>query len=111
MSVQPRDRAGRYAETAAADPGPVVLADTGAPGCGPKCWTPARCPVHGVEMPPGGASLPQGMTRCCERVYDRRINPRHLWDEHDSTRYYADPDGWNQHKASCATCNPNGDDQ
>lgn len=109
MTEQPRDRDGRYTEKAAADPGGAVLAVK--PCCTPACWTPVRCPLHGVEMPPGGVSLPQGVVRCCDRVYDARVNPRHLWDEHDSNRLYADPDGWRQHVAGCAVCRQDGDDQ
>lgn len=29
------------------------------------------------------------------------LNPRHLWHEHDSTRWYVDPEGWNEHARSC----------
>jgi hypothetical protein len=32
------------------------------------------------------------------------VRRRHLWDEHDSTRHYTDPEGWAAHEASCETC-------
>ena len=41
---------------------------------------------------------------CCDLRYDARVNPRHLWSEYDSTRWYFDPEGWDSHEASCPEC-------
>lgn len=46
----------------------------------------------------------------CECYRDINLNPdRHLWHEHDSTRLYTDPEGWDAHVAGCAQCR--GDDE
>lgn len=71
--------------------------------CSAKCWEPVTCPDHGHEMTPCGRDAPMSMYQCCEN-YMTRINTRHLWDEHDSTRYYTDPAGWTDHEANCAKC-------
>ena len=73
-------------------------------GCTEKCWTPARCPDHGDSMTPFGRSAPIGMWQCCDNYAKSAINPRHLWDAHDSTRIYTDPAGWAEHEAGCAHC-------
>lgn len=72
--------------------------------CDEKCWTPVHCPVHGDRMDPRGRSAGLDVFECCERRYDPDINPRHLWDEHDSTRWYTDPEGWAEHERTCAQC-------
>jgi len=72
--------------------------------CTPKCWTAVECPDHGDRMNPFGRSAPIGAEGCCENYSLSAINPRHLWDEHDSTRWYTDPDGWDAHAASCGQC-------
>lgn len=70
--------------------------------CAPYCWTPTPCPVHPQDdMPPRGRALPEGASTCCEVYMQAEVNPRHLWHEHDSTRWYTDPDGWNAHAANC----------
>ena len=70
-------------------------------GCTEKCWTPTPCPDHGEPMHPFGRSSGLDSYDCCENYARSEINPRHLWDEHDSTRWYTDPDGWNAHAESC----------
>ena len=69
--------------------------------CAPYCWTPKSCPDHGDYMPPFGRSAPTEMYVCCDNYARSDINPRHLWDEHDSTRWYTDPVGWNSHADQC----------
>ena len=76
--------------------------------CTEKCWTPVPCPDHGDLMQPFGRSAGLGAYKCCDNCRRSEINPRHLWNEHDSTRWYTDPDGWAEHEASCAGCR--GDD-
>jgi hypothetical protein len=71
--------------------------------CTERCWTAVVCPDHGTRMNPFGRSAPDG-TNCCENYSVSKLNPRHLWDEHDSTRWYTDPDGWGKHEAGCAIC-------
>ena len=74
------------------------------PACSEECWAAKPCPEHGDQMPPFGRSLAYQEYVCCERYRDNRVNPRHLWHEHDSTRWYTDPDGWAAHEASCDQC-------
>ena len=76
--------------------------------CTEKCWTPVECPDHGDRMAPFGRSVSAYEYECCENRMSSAINPRHLWHEHDSTRWYNDPEGWNEHEASCKECK--GDD-
>lgn len=77
-------------------------------GCSVKCWTPIECPSCNRELTPRGRSRPLemgGESECCEQArIDGGVNPRHLWDEHDSTRYYTDPEGWDAHVKQCALC-------
>lgn len=73
-------------------------------GCTEICWTPVLCPDHGDRMPPQGRSAPLGMWICCDNHFDPGINVCHLWDEHDSTRWYTDPEGWNEHEKNCPRC-------
>lgn len=72
--------------------------------CSEKCWTPVVCPDHGDRMYPFGRSAGYEAYYCCDNYADPQINPRHLWDEHDSTRWYTDKEGWNAHEASCDQC-------
>lgn len=72
--------------------------------CTVKCWTPVPCPDHGYDMTPCGRSAPFPELLCCDNYADSTINPRHLWDEHDSTRWYTDPEGWAAHEAGCDYC-------
>jgi len=78
--------------------------------CGPKCWTPVPCPDHGDDMKPVGRSVPMGVLICCENYVLATINPRHLWNEHDSDRVYSDPRGWADHEKNCEECSPEEDD-
>lgn len=78
--------------------------------CTEKCWTAVPCPAHGDSLPPRGRSAGEDFYRCCESYSDSDVNPRHLWNEHDSTRYYTDPEGWAEHERDCAECNPDHDD-
>jgi len=77
-------------------------------GCTSKCWTPIDCPKHGSPLPPYGRSVPLGYDTCGDECRYAPINVRHLWDEHDSDRWYADPQGWTQHERTCGTCSPTG---
>ena len=72
--------------------------------CSEKCWTPVACPDHGDAMNPFGRSS-EGWD-CCERRMESAVNPRHLWDEHDSSRWYTDPLGWAEHESGCQKCSP-----
>lgn len=74
--------------------------------CTPACWTPVTCPTCGNTLPPAGRSVPLEMhlSDCCLEMQSNGFNKRHLWDEHDSTRHYIDPDGWAEHVAACARC-------
>ena len=72
--------------------------------CTEKCWTPVACPDHGGRMYPSGRSAGIEAYHCCDNYADSKVNPRHLWDEHDSTRWYTDPEGWNAHEATCKQC-------
>lgn len=57
-------------------------------------------------MNPFGRSAPIGAEGCCDNYAKSEINPRHLWNEHDSTRWYTDPEGWADHEANCKECGP-----
>lgn len=75
--------------------------------CGPSCWEAVKCPVCGSDLPPRGRSVALAATpsECCmEHRNLADLNPRHLWDEHDSTRVYTDPEGWKAHVDACETC-------
>jgi hypothetical protein len=74
--------------------------------CGERCWTPTACPECGGALGPRGRSLPLEMSysSCCEDARQDASNHRHLWDEHDSTRFYTDPFGWLKHTESCERC-------
>lgn len=74
--------------------------------CTEICWTPTKCPEHGDVMYPLGRSAGEYAHYCCDNYANPRVNPRHLWDEHDSTRWYTDPEGWNEHEKNCPKCNP-----
>jgi hypothetical protein len=77
--------------------------------CTAQCWMSVRCPACGNSLGPRGRSMPLEMSgsSCCEDArQDHRVNPRHLWDEHDSTRYYTDPEGWAAHERACEACQP-----
>lgn len=78
--------------------------------CGPACWTPVLCPVHQSRMQPRGRSAGLYAYPCCYNHQDPIANPRHLWDEHDSTRIYTDPVGWQQHLDICIACRGEDDD-
>lgn len=69
--------------------------------CTEACWTPAACPDHGDEMQPLGRSAPLGAHQCCDNYQRGKVNPRHLWSEHDEVRQFHDPEGWAAHKAVC----------
>lgn len=71
--------------------------------CTDKCWTPIPCPDHGDRMKPFGRDAGHDWP-CCENYSKSAVNPRHLWDEHDSTRHYHDPAGWAEHEAACTKC-------
>ena len=76
-------------------------------GCSPECWTAATCPACGGDLPPRGRSVPLEMnipTCCDDSRIDPLVNRRHLWSEHDDTRWYTDPDGWAAHVAECDRC-------
>lgn len=79
--------------------------------CTPRCWTPIPCPECGQSLPPRGRDIPLAMNlpQCCEEAVSTPYNTRHLWSEHDSTRYYTDPEGWEEHVAGCEKCRPEGD--
>lgn len=74
--------------------------------CVDRCWKPAACPVHAEPMNPLGRSAPLGAEGCCDNYMKSAVNPRHLWSIHDSTRWYTDPEGWEEHESNCETCNP-----
>lgn len=57
-------------------------------------------------MPPMGRSVALEMTPFCDCYADVKLNKRHLWSEHDETRWYSDPYGWNAHADNCEQCNP-----
>jgi hypothetical protein len=73
--------------------------------CTSKCWEESYCPDHNQEMHPWGRSLPMYLQDCCDNAGNRAVNPRHLWDIHDSDRYYRDRDGWDAHYSTCDQCN------
>ena len=72
--------------------------------CSPRCWTPKVCPDHGDGMPPFGRAAPLDMYICCDNYAKSAVNPRHLWNIHDSTRWYTDPEGWAEHERTCPEC-------
>jgi hypothetical protein len=81
--------------------------------CTDRCWTQVPCPTCGDELPPRGRSIPleDWIASCCEdNHHDVKANPRHLWNEHDSTRFYTDPEGWAEHEENCERCRPEVDE-
>lgn len=78
--------------------------------CTEKCWTAVECPDHGDRMNPRGRSSALDDYYCCENYSKPDLNPRHLWSEHDSTRWYTDPEGWAEHEAGCKRCKGEDDD-
>lgn len=76
--------------------------------CSEACWTAVKCPTCGNYLNPRGRSVPLEATEsnCCAEAKYSPINKRHLWDEHDSTRHYTDPVGWEAHEANCEHCKP-----
>lgn len=83
-----------------------MSATEGFAGCTEVCWTPVPCPVHGDLMYPRGRDAGLYAQYCCDKYQDWDVNPRHLWSEHDSTRWYTDPEGWNEHERTCERCSP-----
>lgn len=81
-----------------------------APICTEACWTPVRCSTCGRTLPPRGRSAPLEMYTgaCCEAQRYSDDHKRHLWDEHDSTRIYTDPVGWEAHVKQCKSCQGEG---
>ncbi len=73
-------------------------------GCTEQCWTPVKCPAHSHEMTPLGRSAPLEMYQCSYNYTRSQVNPRHLWNEHDSTRWYSDPAGRDDHLRVCEQC-------
>jgi len=74
-------------------------------GCTEKCWTPVPCPQCGRSMPPSGRSAPLGsQCLCSEEFQHSKINTRHLWNQHDSTRVFTDELGWAAHITDCKDC-------
>ena len=71
--------------------------------CTEKCWTPIICETHGNRLEPAGRSGADYVPCDCKNTVE---NTCHLWDEHDSTRWYTDPDGWQEHETTCPQCNP-----
>jgi len=78
--------------------------------CTSICWTPVPCPEHGEPMTPCGRDAGPEKYPCCDTYMDPQANPRHLWNEHDSTRWYVDQAGWNEHEAVCPICNDLGEE-
>ena len=79
--------------------------------CGPNCWTPVWCRVCGREFPPVGRSVAIEAASCycdldspCYQGDLLEACHRHLWDEHDSNRQIADPQGWAEHVRGCQLC-------
>lgn len=69
--------------------------------CNERCWKATRCPGCDREIPPRGRSVPLGRPFCeCERT----TQDRHLWSEHDPSRSYSDPTGWQIHVECCEEC-------
>lgn len=79
--------------------------------CTEACWTPVHCPDHDDTMPPRGRSAPLSAHVCCENYVKSDLNPRHLWNEHDSTRWYTDRAGWDEHERTCPECGPDDEDE
>lgn len=70
--------------------------------CSEKCWTPVVCEVCSIEMPPAGRSASDTYMTCAHQ--HGVTNTRHLWDRHDSSRSYTDPEGWEMHVDECQRC-------
>ena len=80
-------------------------------GCTPDCWKPVLCHICGREFTPIGRSVGlEAISGYCD-VYEpcdpsqyQEATRRHLWDEHDSNRWYTDREGWAAHVAGCEVC-------
>lgn len=74
--------------------------------CTALCWTPVPCPTCGRGLQPSGRSISMEVYEgeCCLESKYTDVNTRHLFDEHDSTRHYTDPEGWAQHEKECEQC-------
>ena len=103
--VKERILARRAAQDASGVPDPMLTVR-----CSPECWTPVKCPVHGSTMNPAGRSAGLYSYECCNNRYDSKINPMHLWSEHDEVRSITDPVGWQDHLDGCASCRGEDDD-
>ena len=77
-------------------------------GCTEVCWTPVDCPNCGAPASPFGRDDRAPSCTCEPREGDgldwEAVRRRHLWSEHDSARWYIDPEGWKAHEAACETC-------
>lgn len=76
-------------------------------GCVYACWSPTMCPTCRRNMAPRGRSVPMEAASgfCqCDHASDPAMNPRHLWNMHDSDRAYTDPFGWSAHVGCCLQC-------
>ena len=77
-------------------------------GCTAVCWTRVECPTCGRLLVPRGrdGGFMTYEAPCCEAVvWDSDVNTAHLWSEHDSTRWYTDREGWDEHEKNCPKCN------
>jgi hypothetical protein len=75
--------------------------------CTYACWTATRCASCKRDMAPRGRSIPlEALTSfcVCDGATDPKVNPRHLWNMHDSDRAYTDPIGWRAHVLGCSRC-------
>jgi hypothetical protein len=73
--------------------------------CDAKCWKSVECTRCQRRKQPIGRSVPmEAAGSDCDYDcpgYAQEPKPPHLWSEHDSNRYYTDPDGWNAHLKEC----------
>ena len=80
--------------------------------CTPACWAPVVCTeCHRTKAPHGrSVALEMSGSRCDHECPGYYLPPKspHLWNEHDSTRHYTDPEGWAAHVASCDDCRGEG---
>ena len=76
--------------------------------CDAKCWTPVECTRCHRRKQPRGRSVPiEAANDYCSfdcPGYGATPPAPHLWDEHDSTRHYTDPEGWKEHLDECPRC-------
>ena len=77
--------------------------------CTPECWTETECQVCHLPQAPRGRSvaLIAAAGYCYSDCPGWVTVRRHLWDVHDSTRLYNDPQGWADHLNACQTCQEN----